>query len=103
MAAATGKDPNLADIVRMVHPKPDGCRAQGVLWLADRASLMTFARFACRDRRVRGLEVGCYTATATGTVRMAHRFSADARRIGPSLRTRIGWQALRMNLNTPGA
>jgi 60 kDa SS-A/Ro ribonucleoprotein len=98
MAAATGKDPSLADIVRMVHPKPaDAARRAFYGWLIGRpydvAALPTeIAAFEAwkTDRSLPLPAVPFEWLTA---------FPLTAENWAV-LSTRIGWQALRMNLNT---
>jgi 60 kDa SS-A/Ro ribonucleoprotein len=36
MRAAVGNDPSLADVIKMVHPKPKSAARAGALWLPDR-------------------------------------------------------------------
>lgn len=98
MAAATGKDPSLADIVRMVHPKPaDATRRAFYGWLIGRpydvaalpAEIAAFEAWK-PDRSLPLPPVPFEWLTA-------FPLTADAWAV---LSTRIGWQALRMNLNT---
>ena len=98
MAAATGKDPSLADIVRMVHPKPaDASRKAFYGWLIGRpydvaalpAEIAAFEAWKA-DRSLALPPVPFEWLTA---------FELTARDWA-ALSTRIGWQALRMNLNT---
>lgn len=98
MAAATGNDPSLADIVRMVHPKPtDEARRAFYGWLigkpydvaalpAEIASLEAWKR----DPTLPLPPVPFEWLTA---------FPLSAEQWG-ELAGRMGWQALRMNLNT---
>jgi 60 kDa SS-A/Ro ribonucleoprotein len=98
MAAATGNDPSLADIVRMVHPKPaDETRRAFYGWLigkpydvaalpAEIAALEAWKR----DRSLPLPPVPFEWLTA---------FPLTAEQWG-ELAGRMGWQALRMNLNT---
>lgn len=98
MAAATGNDPSLADIVRMVHPKPaDAQRRAFYGWLIgkpyDVAALpVEIAGFEAwkRDPSLPLPEVPFEWLTA---------FPLSAEQWGV-LAGRMGWQALRMNLNT---
>lgn len=98
MAAATGKDPSLADIVKMVHPKPaDAARKALYGWLIGRpynvAALPTeIAAFEAwkQDNALPLPPVPVEWLTA---------FPLTAENWA-ELSTRIGWQALRMNLNT---
>ncbi len=98
MQAATGKDPSLADIVRMVHPKPaDEGRKAFYGWLIgkpyDVAALPEeIAGFEAwkRDPSLALPEVPFEWLTA---------FELSAEQWA-ELAGRMGWQALRMNLNT---
>ncbi len=98
MAAATGKDPSLADIVRMVHPKPaDATRKAFYGWLIGRPY----------DVAALPAEIAAFEAwKADATLPLppvpfewltAFPLTAEN---WADLSTRIGWQALRMNLNT---
>jgi 60 kDa SS-A/Ro ribonucleoprotein len=98
MAAATGKDPSLADVVRMVHPKPaDAARKAFYGWLIGRpydvaalpAEIAAFEAWKA-DRSLPLPSVPFEWLTAFPLT--AENWAA--------LSTRIGWQALRMNLNT---
>lgn len=98
MAAATGNDPSLADIVRMVHPKPaDATRRAFYGWLIGRpydvaalpAEIAAFEAWKS-DRSLPLPAVPFEWLTA---------FPLTAENWA-ELSTRIGWQALRMNLNT---
>jgi 60 kDa SS-A/Ro ribonucleoprotein len=98
MAAATGTAPSLADIVKMVHPKPaDAARKAFYGWLIGRpydvAALPTeIAAFEAwkRDTALPLPPVPFEWLTAFP---LTAEHWAD-------LATRMGWQALRMNLNT---
>jgi len=98
MAAATGKDPSLADIVRMVHPKPaDASRKAFYGWLIGRpydvaalpAEIAAFEAWKT-DRSLPLPPVPFEWLTA-------FELTAEDWAV---LSNRIGWQALRMNLNT---
>lgn len=98
MAAATGKDPSLADIVRMVHPKPaDASRKAFYGWLIGRpydvaalpSEIAAFEAWKA-DRSLPLPPVPFEWLTAFPLT--AEDWAA--------LAGRIGWQALRMNLNT---
>ena len=98
MAAATGNDPSLADIVKMVHPKPkDDARRAFYGWLIERpydvsalpAEIAEFEAWK-RDQSRALPNVPFEWLTA---------FPLTAEHWG-ELAKRIGWQALRMNLNT---
>lgn len=98
MAAATGNDPSLADIVKMVHPKPaDAARKAFYGWLIGRpydvAALPTeIAAFEAwkQDQSLPLPPVPFQWLTA---------FPLTAEQWAV-LAGRMGWQALRMNLNT---
>ncbi|RZF63179.1 RNA-binding protein [Sphingomonas populi] len=98
MTAATGKDPSLADVVRMVHPKPaDATRKAFYGWLIGRPY----------DVAALPAEIAAFEAwKADATLPLppvpfewltAFPLTAEN---WAELATRIGWQALRMNLNT---
>ena len=98
MAAATGRDPSLADIVRMVHPKPaDPTRRASYGWLIGKpydlaalpAEIAAFEAWK-RDTSLPLPPVPFEWLTA---------FPLTAAQWG-ELATRMGWQALRINLNT---
>ncbi|HEY0115229.1 MAG TPA: RNA-binding protein [Allosphingosinicella sp.] len=98
MAAATGNDPSLADIVRMVHPKPaDEARRAFYGWLIGKpydvaalpAEIAAFEAWK-RDRSMPLPPVPFEWLTA---------FPLSSEQWG-ELAGRMGWQALRMNLNT---
>ncbi|MDO7844682.1 RNA-binding protein [Sphingomonas sp. CA1-15] len=98
MAAATGKDPSLADVVRMVHPRPaDAARKAFYGWLIGRpydvaalpAEIAAFEAWKA-DRSLPLPPVPFEWLTA-------FPLSVEDWAV---LSTRIGWQALRMNLNT---
>ncbi len=98
MQAATGKDPSLADIVRMVHPKPaDEARKAVYGWLIgkpyDVAALPAeIAAFEAWKR-----EPGTVLPDVPFEWLTAFPLSAEQ---WAELASRMGWQALRMNLNT---
>lgn len=98
MAAATGNDPSLADIVRMVHPKPaDEARRACYGWLIGKpydvaalpAEIAAFEAWK-RDNSLPLPPVPFEWLTP---------FPLTAEQWG-ELAGRMGWQALRMNLNT---
>lgn len=98
MQAATGNDPSLADIVKMVHPKPaDAARKAFYGWLIGRPydvaalpeELVAFEAWK-QDRTLPLPPVPFEWLTA---------FPLAATQWA-ELATRMGWQALRMNLNT---
>jgi 60 kDa SS-A/Ro ribonucleoprotein len=97
-AAATGASPSLADVVKMVHPKPtDAARKAFYGWLIGRpydvaelpAEIAAFEAWK-RDTSLPLPPVPFDWLTA---------FPLTAEHWGV-LAGRIGWQALRMNLNT---
>lgn len=98
MAAATGKDPSLADIVRMVHPKPaDAARKAFYGWLIGRPYDV-----AALPAEIAAFEA--WKADATLPLPLVPfewltAFPLTAENWA-EIATRIGWQALRMNLNT---
>jgi len=98
MAAATGNAPSLADVVRMVHPKPaDAARKAFYGWLIGRPY----------DVAALPAEIAAFEAwKADGTLPLPPvpfewltQCPLTAAQWG-ELAGRIGWQALRMNLNT---
>ncbi|HYD37958.1 MAG TPA: RNA-binding protein [Allosphingosinicella sp.] len=98
MQAATGNDPSLADIVRMVHPKPaDEARRAFYAWLIGKpydvgalpAEIAAFEAWK-RDSSLALPDVPFEWLTA---------FELSAERWA-ELASLMGWQALRMNLNT---
>ena len=98
MAAATGKDPSLADIVKMVHPRPsDAARKAFYGWLIGRPY----------DVDALPAEIAAFEAwKKDGTLPLPPvpfewltACPLTAVQWG-ELAQRIGWQALRMNLNT---
>lgn len=98
MQAATGNDPSLVDIVRMVHPKPaDAERRAFYAWLIGRpydvaalpADVAAFEAWK-RDRSLPLPQVPFEWLTALDLT------ATD----WAGLAGRMGWQALRMNLNT---
>jgi 60 kDa SS-A/Ro ribonucleoprotein len=98
MAAATGNDPSLKDIVRMVHPRPaDTARKAFYGWLLGRpydvaALPAEIAAFETWKRKRSGpLPPVPFEWLTT--------FELTAAQWG-ELAGRMGWNALRMNLNT---
>jgi 60 kDa SS-A/Ro ribonucleoprotein len=98
MAAATGNDPSLADVVKMVHPKPaDASRTAFYAWLIGRpydvaalpAEIAAFEAWKA-DRRLPLPDVPFQWLTAFELTAQDWAVLAD----------RMGWQALRLNLNT---
>jgi len=98
MAAATGNDPSLADVVRMVHPKPaDAARRAFYGWLIgkpyDVAALPAeIAAFEAWKRSPEGELPPVPFEWLTTYPLSAEQWAV--------LADRMGWQALRMNLNT---
>ena len=98
MAAATGTDPSLADVVRMVHPKPaDEARKAFYGWLLGRPYDV-----AALPAEIASFEV--WKRDASGPLppvpfEWLTAFPLTAEQWG-ALAGTIGWQALRMNLNT---
>ena len=97
MAAATGSDPSLADIVRMMHPKPaDAARKAFYGWLIGRpydvaALPAEIAAFEAWKRDPSGALPPVPFEWLTALPLTAKQWAA--------LVDRMGWQALRMNLN----
>ncbi len=98
MAAATGNDPSLADIVKMVHPSPATAERRAFYgWLIGRpydvaalpAEIAAFEEWK-RDTSMPLPPVPFAWLTA---------FPLSAEQWA-DLASRMGWQALRMNLNT---
>jgi len=98
MAAATGNDPSLADIVKMVHPRPaDAGRKAFYGWLLgkpyDVAALPAeIAAFEAWKRDPAGPLPPVPFEWLTAFPLTAEQWAA--------LAGTMGWQALRMNLNT---
>lgn len=98
MAAATGNDPSLADIVRMVHPAPASAERRAFYgWLIgkpyDVAALPSeIAAFEAWKRDPKGALPPVPFEWLTAFPLTAENWA--------ELSGRIGWQALRMNLNT---
>ena len=98
MQAATGNDPSLADIVKMVHPAPASAERRAFYgWLIGKpydvaalpAEVAAFEAWkADRSRPLPDVPFEWLTA-----------FDLTAKQWGV-LAGRMGWQALRMNLNT---
>jgi 60 kDa SS-A/Ro ribonucleoprotein len=98
MAAATGNDPSLADIVRMVRPKPATAERRAFYgWLIgkpyDFAALpVEIAAFEDWKRAPTGALPPVPFAWLTAVPLTAEQWG--------QLAITMGWQALRMNLNT---
>lgn len=98
MAAATGKDPSLADIVRMVHPKPaDAARKAFYGWLIGRP--YDVAALPAEIAAFEAWKVDNALPLPPVPFEWLTAFPLTAENWA-ELSTRIGWQALRMNLNT---
>lgn len=98
LQAAVGNQPSLADVVKMVHPKPsEAWREAFFAWLigkpADAAALppLTHALLAFRSGASSELPDVPFQLLGNETLSAA-QWAEQARR--------MGWQALRMNLNT---
>ena len=98
MAVATGNDPSLKDILRMVHPKPaDAGRQAFYAWVLERpydvaALPAEIAAFEAWKREPSGPLPPVPFEWLTS-------FALTSAQWG-ELAGRMGWQALRMNLNT---
>ena len=98
MQAATGNDPSLGDIVKMVHPKPaDEARKAFYAWLIGRpydvaALPAEVAAFEAWKRAPQGPLPDVPFEWLTAFPLSAEQWAV--------LAGRMGWQALRMNLNT---
>jgi 60 kDa SS-A/Ro ribonucleoprotein len=99
MAAATGTSPSLADIVRMVHPKPaDAARGAFYGWLIGKPYDL-----AALPAEIAAFEAWKRDPAATPVPPVpfewltAHPLTAEQ---WGELAGRMGWQALRINLNT---
>ncbi len=98
MAAATGKDPSLADIVRMVHPKPaDATRKAFYGWLIGRP--YDVAALPAEIAAFEAWKADAALPLPPVPFEWLTAFPLTAKHWA-ELSTRIGWQALRMNLNT---
>ena len=96
--ASVGNDPSLADVIRMVHPKPkDEARAALLAWVIGRPADTDALPPAVRD-------FIAYKATGQGPVPDVPFQMLTSLGLGQRQWTRVaercGWQALRMNLNT---
>jgi 60 kDa SS-A/Ro ribonucleoprotein len=100
MDAATGNDPSLADIIKMVHPKPVTAERKAFYaWAIGRPydvaglpePIQAFEAWK-RNKRLAVPDVPFLWLTAQDLK------AKDWAKIAP----RMGWQALRMNLNTLG-
>lgn len=98
LQAAVGNAPSLADVVKMVHPKPaEAWREAFFAWLigkpfdADQLPPLTKALLAYRAGEMADLPEVPFQLLSNEAL------SAEAWAV---LADRMGWQALRMNLNT---
>jgi 60 kDa SS-A/Ro ribonucleoprotein len=98
MAAATGKDPSLADIVKMVHPKPaDAARKAFYGWLIGRP--YDVAALPVEIAAFEAWKQDSSLALPPVPFEWLTTFQLTAEQWG-ELASKMGWQALRMNLNT---
>lgn len=98
LMAATGKDPSLADIVRMVHPKPaDATRKAFYGWLIGRP--YDVAALPAEIAAFEAWKADAALPLPPVPFEWLTAFPLTAENWA-ELSTRIGWQALRMNLNT---
>lgn len=98
LQAAIGNQPSLADVVKMVHPKPaDAWREAFFAWLigkpADAAALPPLTRALLAFRSGASSELPEVPLQLLGNETLNAAQWAE-------LAGRMGWQALRMNLNT---
>ena len=98
LAAAVGNAPSLADVVKMVHPKPqDAWRAAFFAWLIGKQ--YDAEGTAAGAGRVRGLQARSSARDAGSAVPDADGATLSARDWAQIAR-QGGWQMVRMNLNT---
>lgn len=97
LAAAVGKDPSLADVVKMVHPKPaEAWRSAFFAWLIGKPydmdalppSLHSFERFKREGGKLPKVPFQMLTSLPLGESQWS------------VLAQRGGWQMVRMNLNS---
>ena len=98
LQAAVGNQPSLADVVKMVHPKPvEAWREAFFAWLigkpADAATLPPLTRTLLAFRSGASSELPEVPFQLLGNETLSATQWAE-------LAGRMGWQALRMNLNT---
>ncbi len=98
LQASIGNQPSLADVVKMVHPKPsEAWRAAFFAWLigkpADAAALPPLTRALLAFRSGASSELPDVPFQLLGNETLSAEQWAE-------LAGRMGWQALRMNLNT---
>lgn len=98
LQAAIGNQPSLADVVKMVHPKPsEAWREAFFAWLigkpADAAALPPLTRALLAFRSGASSELPDVPFQLLGNETLSAEQWAE-------LAGRMGWQALRMNLNT---
>jgi 60 kDa SS-A/Ro ribonucleoprotein len=96
--ASTGRDPSLADVLRMVHPKPEtASRSALYAWLVDRPH-----DAAALPEPVRAFEA--WKADPTREIPDVPFLMLTARPLDASswarIARRLSWQSLRMNLAT---
>jgi 60 kDa SS-A/Ro ribonucleoprotein len=98
MAAATGSDPSLADIVKMVHPKPaDAARKAFYGWLIGRPYDVAALPAEIAAFEAWKQDIALPLPPVPFEWLTTFPLSADQWAV---ISTRMGWQALRMNLNT---
>jgi len=98
MAAATGNAPSLADIVKMVHPKPaDAARKAFYGWLIGRP--YDVAALPAEIAAFEAWKSDMSLSLPPVPFEWLTTFPLTAEQWA-ELSTRMGWQALRMNLNT---
>jgi 60 kDa SS-A/Ro ribonucleoprotein len=96
--ASTGNDPSLADIVKMVHPKPASAERQAFYgWLIGRPYDVEALPKQLRDFELWKRDTGRQLPDVP--FQWLTSFDLTAKR-WVLLAERMGWQALRMNLNT---
>lgn len=96
--ASTGQDPSLADIVKMVHPKPASAERQAFYaWLIGRPYDVDALPKQLADFEAWKRDIGRQLPDVP--FEWLTSFDLTAKRWA-LLAERMGWQALRMNLNT---
>lgn len=96
--ASVGRDPSLADVIRMVHPRPrDAGREAFFAWLIGKPCDVALLPAAVRDwLRFRDDRTGSLPDVPFQMLTSVELTAAQWAEIARS----AGWQALRMNLNT---
>lgn len=96
--ASTGNDPSLADIVKMVHPKPASSERQAFYaWLIGRPYDVEALPTQLKEFELWKRDIGRQLPDVP--FQWLTSFDLTAKR-WVLLAERMGWQALRMNLNT---